>query len=94
MRNFRELIADKPNSGIVEVIEMNFESSIMELQNEVLADHGFDFNELETLKMYLDHDWVEDNASVLLNDSKLMSVPLIDLLDNYYIYELVAELNA
>lgn len=65
--------------------------SFIDLQ-QILGNENMELDEEETLQIYLDHDWVEENIVLIVNNEELMDTPLKELIHNYNIYDMVHEI--
>ena len=91
------------NEQLFEIRAFDFESdeitsvwysgdySMIDLQR-ILSNEGLELCEHETLELYLDHKWLEENAVVVINDREIMDTPLKELVGQYKVYEMVKEL--
>ena len=64
------------------------EYSMIDLE-DILAEENLELDELQTLKLYLDHEWVYHNISKVVNNREIVDTPLKELLNDYKIYEMV-----
>lgn len=65
--------------------------SMLDMQRE-LGKKGYELDELTTLKNYLDHNWVDDNELIIMNETLIMAHPFEGLIDDYAIYDRVGRI--
>lgn len=67
--------------------------SLIDLEDILAEEKNLELDELQTLQLYLDHEWIYHNISKVLNNRKIMNTPLKELLNDYKIYEMAKEIK-
>lgn len=62
--------------------------SLIDLE-DILAEENLELDEMQTLQLYLDHDWIRNNIDGVLNNREIMETPFKELLNDYKIYKMV-----
>lgn len=61
---------------------------------KIFSKHDFELEVIETLEIYLDHNWVEKNAIEAINNEAFMKTPLNELFDDYGAYDFFKEVES
>lgn len=67
--------------------------SMIDLEDILAEEENLELDEMQTLQLYLDHEWVVHNISKVLNNREIMETPFKELLNDYKIYEMVKEIT-
>lgn len=67
--------------------------SMIDLEDILAEEENLELDEMQTLQLYLDHEWVVHNIDEVVNNREIMETPFKELLNDYKIYEMVKEIT-